>query len=111
MNADGVIRALETQGEMITIKRLTGTRQVPFSVSCLAFVEVGAASVLIGSVQQTADKIMLTDREMNETQWPQPPRHGDQVVYADGSTRIVQGRAMVYRVAEDRVYMLNTLGG
>ncbi|HTI78894.1 MAG TPA: hypothetical protein VL614_00435 [Acetobacteraceae bacterium] len=111
MNADGVIRALTTQGEIVTVKRLTGTRQVAFSVDCLAFVEIGVESVLVGSVQQTADKITLTDREMNEKQWPKPPRQGDQIVFSDGTTRTMQGRADVRRVAEDLVYFIKTLGG
>jgi hypothetical protein len=111
VNADGVIRALTTQGETVTVKRLTGTRQVAFSVDCLAFVEIGAESVLVGAVQQTADKIILTDREMNAVKWPKPPRQGDMIVFSDGTTRTIQGRAMVYRVAEDLVYFVKTLGG
>jgi len=111
MNADGVMRALTTQGQTVTVRRMTGTRQVAFSVDCLAFVDVGVESVLVGSVQQTADKIMLTDREMNVVKWPKPPRQGDQIVYGDGTTRTIQGRAMVYRVSEDLVYVVKTLGG
>lgn len=111
MNADAVIRALETQGQIVTLKRLTGQKQVAFSVDCLAFVAVGEAELLVGNTQQTGDQIMLTDREMNAKKWPKPPRHGDQVVSADGATRTVQGRAMVYRLDDDIVYSLRTLGG
>jgi hypothetical protein len=111
MNADGVMRALETQGELIIVQRLTGTKQVAFSVECKAMVFTGAEMVVIGSVSQNADRVMITDREMNAKQWPQPPRHGDRVIRANGSTFVVQGDADIRRVAEDRVYFLKTLGG
>ena len=52
-------------------------------------------SELVGNVQQTADEVRVTDREMNAIQWPKPPRHGDQIVYADRTSRVVLGRAKV----------------
>ena len=111
MNGDGFVRACQKNGQMVIIKRLTGTRQVAFSVECLSRVDTGVESPLIGNVQQTADQVMVTDREMIAVKWPKPPRQGDQIVYADGSTRTVQGRAKVERLDEDTVYILTTLGG
>lgn len=111
MNADGYLRAFEKNGQMVTIKRLTGTRQIAFSVQCLGRVDVGIVSELVGNVQQTADEVRVTDREMNAIQWPKPPRHGDQIVYADGTSRVVLGRAKVELLDEDTVYILTTLGG
>jgi hypothetical protein len=111
VNADGFLRACEKNGEVVTIKRLTGTRQVAFSVQCLGAVARGAVSDLVGNTVQTADQVKVSDREMNAVQWPKPPRHGDQVVYADGSTRTVLGPAQPDRCDEDTVYTLKTLGG
>jgi hypothetical protein len=109
---DDFLRAGASQSDMVTIKRLTGTRQgAALSVICQAIVQTGPEAVLIGSVQQTHDLLMVTDREMNAMQWPRPPRQGDQIVYSDGSTRTIQGRADERRLADGSVYIIKTLGG
>jgi hypothetical protein len=110
-SVDDFLRIIEPQAEIVTVQRFTGTRRVTFSVQCSAVVDTGAASVLVGSVQQNADLVRLTDREMDAVKWPKPPRHGDQIVYADGSTRTVEGRAESHRLADGMVYFLKTLGG
>lgn len=111
MNADGFIRACLKNGETLMILRLTGTRQTAFSVRCLGCVRKGVESVLVGAVQQTADEVKVSDREMRASQWPAPPRQGDQIVYANGSVRTVMANVQADRLDEDTVYTIKTLGG
>lgn len=111
MNADSFMSLCARNGDTFTIRRLTGTRQVAFSVQCLGNVRRGVESVLVGNVQQTADQIQITDREMRAVQWPAPPRQGDQIVYSNGAVRTVLANVNIDRLDEDTVYTLKTLGG
>lgn len=95
----------------MTIRRLTGTRQVAFSVQCLGTVRRGVTSQLIGNVQQTLDQVQISDREMRASQWPAPPRQGDQIVYSSGAVRTVLANVEIDRLDDDTVYTLKTLGG
>lgn len=113
MNADFVLSWYERQGEVVTLRRQTGRgkQRVPFDVKCIAHVKYGTARVLVGDIQQTGDEIKLTDREMNANRWPKPPRHGDVVIYADGTQTAIQGRAKITRLEDDIVYTITALGG
>ena len=111
MNADAVVRALQQLGEDMTFRRLTGTQRVAFDVVVRAHVVMGGVNILVGGVLQTGDLIRLTNREMKAAQWPAPPRHGDQIVFADGRVSAVQGRVQIYHLEEDDVYNVHTLGG
>lgn len=110
MNADGVRRALATTGQMVTLRRVTGTHRIPHDVQLLADVQTGAAIVLIGAVQQAADRIMFTSDEIDAAKWPAPPRQADQIIYDDGTTLSVQGRAVQYKLDEDTVFVLSAIG-
>lgn len=112
MNIDGILRIIAGYGDTITLRRLTGVQRVPYDVVCAAAVITGADSVVVNGVQQTADRIILTSREIDQSQWRGEPRHGDQIVYADGRVTTVQGRADVRPMPNgDRVFILHTLGG
>jgi hypothetical protein len=112
MNADGVRRALARAGETITLRRVTGTQRVAFDVICRALVTIGGATTLVGGVQQTADRVLMTSDELDAARWPGPPRHGDQVIYDDGTIAIVQGRADIRRMSGgDRVFTMTAIGG
>jgi hypothetical protein len=111
VNADGFIRACEKNGEMLVIRRLTGTRQTAFSVECLGCVRKGIESALVGNVQQTTDVIQVSDREMRAAQWPAPPRQGDQIVYGNGAVRTIMANVQHDRLDEDTVFTIKTLGG
>jgi hypothetical protein len=90
---NGVRRALARAGEKITLRRVTGTQRVPFDVICRALVTIGGATALVGGVQQTADRVLMTADELDAARWRGPPRHGDQVIFDDGTIAIVQRRA------------------
>lgn len=110
MNVGAIERALARAGQDVTLRRVTGTQRVPFEVKCRASVQTGAATVLVGSVQQAGDRVMFTSRAIDAARWPAPPRHGDQIVYDDGTTVSVQGRATTHRVGEDMVYVVQAIG-
>lgn len=113
MRLDFAERALAANGRTVTLRRLTGTgaNRATFDVTLRVAVNVGADSVVVGSVMQTADRVIMLAREMDAARWPRPPRHGDQIIYEDGRTTVVQGTVMVYPSAEDTAYVLRTLGG
>jgi len=109
MNASGLVRILS--GQMGPVQAITMRRTGSPDVPCPAAVLVGGASDVVGELQQSADRVMLTDRELNAAGWTSPPHHGDRVVYSDGRTTIVQGRAEVFMMESDRVFVLRCLGG
>lgn len=109
MNAEGFINIVS--GSMGPTQTVTLRRAGASDVSAPAAVIIGGATEVIGDIQQTADRVMLSDRELKAAGWADAPHHGDQVVYADGRTTIVQGRAEVFNMQTDRVFVLRCLGG
>jgi len=109
MDASGFVRIIAGANgpvQAITLRRV-GSADVP----CPAAVIIGGASEIIGDVQQTGDKIMLSDRQLNAAGWIEEPHHGDQVIYQDGRVTVVQGRAQVFMLESDRVFILRCIGG
>lgn len=109
MNAEGFIRIIT--GPTGPVQAITMRRAGSPDVPCPAAVMIGADNVVIGEMQQTADRIMLTDRQLNLAGWTDVPHHGDQVIYADGRVTVVQGRAQVFMMESDRVFILHCMGG
>lgn len=107
-----MVRALVRYGDHVTLRRLTGIQRVPFDVKCRASVTTGAAQAMVGGVQITADRLVLTDREIKAAGWPGMPHHGDQVIYDDGRIFVVQGRANPTPMDDgDSIIFLTVLGG
>lgn len=80
-------------------------------VTAKAAVLIGSDNMVIGGEQQTTDRVMVTDRELNAAGWIEGPHHGDQIIYANGRVTSVQGRAAMYRMESDRVFIIHCLGG
>jgi hypothetical protein len=110
MNANGVRRALRRTGIDITLRRTTGTQRLPRDVRCRALVQAGAAAVLVGDVQQTADRITITSDEMDKAKWEGGIVNGDLVIYPDGRVATVRGRAGERWLGTDRVLTFNVQG-
>ena len=111
MRLDFMTQSLAKYGRDVTLRRMTGTARVAFDVKVRAAVWTGSDTVLVGTVQQTADKVLLTSREIDAARWPGPPRHGDQVIYEDGRVTTVQGTVQVFPFTNDTALVLRTLGG
>ena len=110
MDAAGFLRIVSgTMGPVQTVTlRRAGSSDV---VSPAAVIISSGATEVVGEVQQTGDKVMLTSREFDTAGWSSDPGHGDLVIYADGRMTVVQGPAQVHRFADDRVFVLRCLGG
>jgi len=111
MNANGVRRALRRMGEDVILRRFTGTQRIPSDLKMRALVNVGGAIVLVGGVQQTADKFTITSDEMDRVNWRGSVQHGDIIIYSDGRTTAVQGRGNDTQMGRDRVITFNCIGG
>jgi hypothetical protein len=114
---DSVRHALAINGDDVTFRRVTGTQRVPFDVVCRVRLTQSttpsarsAGLDLAGSVQQLYTEVFVTSAEMTAARWPQPPRHGDQVIFDDSTTLTVQGRAQITRIGDDSVYQIVAIG-
>lgn len=114
MNASGFLAIVSgTMGPVQTITlRRTGSPDVVSPAAVLIGGFSSAVSEVVGEVQQTGDKVMLTSREFDAAGWGSDPRHGDLVIYANGQMTVVQGPAQVFKFDDgDRVFVLRCLGG
>jgi len=109
MNAEGFIRIVS--GENGPIQAITLRRVGETDVRCPAAVIIGGATEVVGDVQQTGDKVMLSDRQFNAAGWTEEPHHGDQVIYQNGRVTVVQGSSQTFMMESDRVFVLRCLGG
>ncbi len=109
MNADGFVRIIT--GSNGPVQAITLRRAGSPDIVTPAAVMTGGASDIIGDLQQSGDRVMMTDREFKIAGWADDPHHGDRVIYSDGKTTIVQGRVDVFRMESDRVFIMRCLGG
>jgi len=109
MNADGFMRIIA--GQQGPVQAITMRRAGFPDVPCAAAVLIGRAFDVVGDAQQTQDRVMLSDRQLNAAGWTEEPHHGDQVIYQNGRVTVVQGRSEIFKMGGDRVFILRCLGG
>jgi hypothetical protein len=80
MNLDFIQTFIEQVGETVTIQRLFGPQQIPFSVDVKAFCVGFQPQELVDPIIQGAQKITIGHKEIAERQWPGPPRKGDRII-------------------------------
>lgn len=105
--------ALAEAGEDVVLQRLTGTQQIPFSVTCRAVVRGYTPEELVAGsgIVQGDSKVILSPTEIERAQWPgaQPQSTGDKRVPRVKDVLIVQGKprnvmaAMPFYVAGELV--------
>jgi hypothetical protein len=83
-------RALRIAGEQITLRRTSGTQQVPFDVEVTACVREFTPGTPEGFFVQGETAVILSPSEMEKRQWCWPPQPGD-VVMTRGFNRTVRG--------------------
>lgn len=100
-------RALARAGELIVLRRMTGTTpQTWFDVKCRALVRGYKPEELIGSITQTDSLVILSPTEIDRAQWPggvapttttdpRIPKKGDKAVIR-GATRNVEAVGPIY---------------
>jgi hypothetical protein len=97
--------------QTITLRR-TGSPDVVSPAAVIIGGFSSSVTEVVGEIQQTGDKVLLTSRVFDTAGWSSDPGHGDLVIYADGRMTVVQGPAQVHRFeSNDRVFVLRCLGG
>ncbi|WP_419900778.1 hypothetical protein [Roseomonas sp. USHLN139] len=105
--AEGLQRRLERDGEPVTLRRAVAPPAAPpadqpkrwqdwgwgggsaAEVECSGLISTGTPVQLVGEVWQVRRQVILGQAEIDEAGWPGPPRRGDQLEMADGSTHAV----------------------
>lgn len=86
--------ALEEGGNTVTLRRLTlgpGGTQIPFDAEGLpASVRPLKPEELVGGIDQTWSKVVLSPTGINAAQWPLPIRKGDKIVETSGKIRNIE---------------------
>ncbi|MER9306785.1 hypothetical protein [Mesorhizobium sp. M0496] len=84
--------ALLDAGEDAVLRRLTlgpNSIQIPFDVDVRASIRPLKAEELVGNIDQTWSRLVLSPTDINRAQWPLPIRKGDKIVQA-GKVRNVE---------------------
>lgn len=79
--ADDEYAAIKENGELITLRRLA-PRGIRFDVDCMAKVSAFQPNELVADIKQGDRRVIISNREIAERQWPGPPVSGDQVIIA-----------------------------
>jgi hypothetical protein len=100
--------ALASDGETIELWAMAGTAQIPFKVTCRAFVRTLRADELIGNLKQDASRVTISPTEIERTGWPganstatptesdrRVPRNGQKVKIA-GKLRTIESARPKY---------------
>jgi hypothetical protein len=113
---------LARDGQDIRLQRLTGTQQIPFEVTCRAFVRPVSAEQLIAGITQDSSNVVLSPTQIVAAGWPGPnssktpttvdrrvPTNNDKVVIA-GKVRQINAVMPVYADGELVRINLRVLG-
>lgn len=97
-------RSLETDGQDILLQRLdpsVGGTQIPYSVTCRAFVRGYRANELVGTITQQDSKVILSPTQIIEGGWTSGrPQHEDRRVPMNGNRAVIQGKPRRVEEAE-----------
>jgi hypothetical protein len=87
MTTETIADVIDRQGQTITLRRLTGTQQIPFDVTVKAVARGYKPTDLIAGsgIVQGDRMVTISSREIDARQWPGPPRRNDKVII-DGFT-------------------------
>ncbi|AMS41162.1 hypothetical protein [Aminobacter aminovorans] len=79
--------SLARRGEDVKLRRLTlgpNAVQIPFDADVRASIRPMRPEELVGHIDQTWSRVILSPTDVNRAQWPLPIRKGDKIV--QGST-------------------------
>jgi len=97
MNPVVVDAMIHRFGQMVTLRRMTGS--IPFDVDCKAVVNEYLPNELVGGIQQGDRRVVISNREIEERQWPGPPVQGDKVII-NGKTTTLQANPDTKRIGD-----------
>ncbi len=84
--------SLARRGEDVKLRRLTlgpNSLQIPFDCDVRASILPLEAKELVGGIDQTWSRVILSPTQINAAQWPLPIRKGDKIVQG-GKARNVE---------------------
>lgn len=84
--------AVNRVGETVVVRRLTN--QIPFDVTLKAVVRGYGPDELVGGIQQGDKRVILSQVDMEKTQWCWPVKVQDRV--------IIEGRSTVVQAVDKR---------
>lgn len=87
--AEATAQMLDRYGEPVLLRRPGGNATF-IDVTCAARVDQFQPHEITGGIVQGDRRVTLSNREIEATAWPGPPRRGDQIVIG-GRTTTVQG--------------------
>jgi len=97
-------RAIQRTGELVTVRRISGTapRTVSFSVEVYANVqtyapettepsEAGYSASQLGGITQNDRKVIIVAQDLSDARFPLPVQKNDKIVLANGDVLNVTG--------------------
>lgn len=87
--------ALADVGQLITLRRTTGTQQIPFDVQVKAMVRGYSPEELIGGITQQDSMVILSPTDIDAKGWPGPataPTNEDRRVPRKNDKAIINGK-------------------
>ncbi len=102
--------AVNRVGETVILRRLTGTTvQIPLDVTLKAVVRGYGPEELVGGIQQGDKKVILSQVDMENSQWCWPVKPQDRVII-EGRPTVVQS-VDKRKISEDTaMYVLQVRG-
>lgn len=106
-------QAVADVGQMIKLRRFTGTQKIPFDVDCLAVVRGYSPDELVGGITQQDSMVIVSPTEITEKGWPGPnssatPTNEDRRVPRKGDAAVINGRQRNIEAAVG-IYVADTL--
>lgn len=97
MNPEVVDVMIHRYGQPVTLRRTTGP--VHYDVDVTAIVNEYMPNELVGGIQQGDRRVVISNREIAERQWPGPPVQGDKVII-NGKTTTLQANPDTKRIGD-----------
>lgn len=104
--------ALLDAGEDVKLRRLTlgpNAIQIPFDADVRASIRPLRPEELVGAIDQTWSRVVLSPTDINRAQWPLPVKKNDKIVQ-DGKVRNVEFAKHI-RLQNELVRIDLTVGG
>jgi len=109
VSVENVAAIIEANGQTVTLRRVTGTQQIPFDVDVKASVRNARPDEVIGNVTQFDRVAIISPAEIAARQWPGPPRRLDRVII-EGVTTVVEAAEPRNIGEETALYVLALKG-
>ena len=83
MSPDRLETVIARVGRIVVLRRLSGTQGIPFDAKVTASIRGYQPQELVGPVQQGDRELTIGPGELQDRQWPIPPRRNDKAIIDD----------------------------